>query len=97
MDDEKMSKYNEKRKEILSEYRNKKIKSVFLTLLVGTLAIATVWILFFVHLFNIAVTLVLTAVFVMISVIFARIKVVTVNHVRDERLRLFEDSDPKFY
>ena len=92
-----MSKYNEKRKEILSEYRNKKIKSVFLTLLVGTLAIATVWILFFVHLFNIAVTLVLTAVFVMISVIFARIKVVTVNHVRDERLRLFEDSDPKFY
>ena len=97
MESEKFEKYNAKRKEILIKYKKQKFKSVFLTLSLGAVAIALTWILHMVSFINVAVALVLTAVFVMMSVIFARMRAVTVNHVRDKELQLFEDNDPTFY
>lgn len=97
MDDSRFEKYNAKRKEIIKQYNSKKLKEVLLTMVTGAAVVALAWILCVVSFINIAVCLVLTAVAVMITVIFARIRVVTVNHIRDEKLRLFEDDDPTFY
>ena len=97
MENEKFQKYTAKRNELLKKYKNEKIKAIFSTLGIGVAAIAVFWVLYALSIFNVAVTLVLTAVFVMITVIFTRIRVVTINHTRDEKLRLFEDNDPTFY
>ncbi len=97
MNNEEFAKYNQKRNELLRKYKIEKLKAVFLIFAIGLLELAITWGLFAVKFINIAVALVLTAVLVMLTVILARIRAVTVNHTRDEKLRLFEDSDPTFY
>ena len=97
MEQDKFEQYNLKRNELLKKYKAEKIRQVLKTLGIFALAIVIAWVLHFLKIFNIAVSLVLTAVFVMMGVIFARIRAVTVDHTRDEKLRLFEDSDPTFY
>ena len=97
MNEEKFAKYNEKREELISKYKKQKLKTFAIIMLVGIGLIGLCWGLFFLDFFNEAVTLVLTAVFVMITIIFARIRIVTIDHIRDEKLRLFEDNDPTFY
>ena len=46
---------------------------------------------------NIAVTLVLSAMIIMVTVIFARIRVVTINYTMSSRLRLYEQEEPQFH
>ena len=97
MNEEKFAKYNAKREELIAKYKKQKVKAVIITMLIGIGLVGVCWGLFFLDIFNEAVTLVLTAVFVMITIILTRMRAVTIDHIRDEKLRLFEDNDPTFY
>lgn len=95
MNNEELSKYNEGRKKIIKEYRNKKLLNVTIIFAVAAILITLIWLLSFT--LNIAVTLVLTAMVIMITVIFARIRVVTLNHTAQTRLRFYEQNEPVFH
>ena len=96
MNDERFNEYNLKRNELIKKYKMQKIKNIFLVLGIGAAIVALIITLFLLTLINEAVAIVLSAVVVMITIIFTRIRVVTINHIRDEKLRLFEEDDPTF-
>lgn len=94
MNNDELKKYNEGRQKIIKEYRKKKLINVTLIFTAAIAAIALIWLLFS---RNIAVTLVLTAMTVMITIIFARIRIVTLNHTAQTRLRFHEQNEPIFH
>ena len=89
MKSEKLEKYNQKRQSLIAAYRKKK--------LINLLAILLVTVALLQDVLNIAVTLVLGAMIVMITVIFARIRAVTINHTLQSQLRLYEQEEPDFH
>ena len=97
MDNEKYEKYNSRRNAIIKEYKSKKLKATLSVLLIGASALVFVILMGLLKLFNIAVVLVLCAVIVMLTVIIARMRAVTIQHTADNKLVLLEDSDPNFY
>ncbi len=95
MNDQNYEKYNHKRKQIKTEYGKKKLVNVFVIL--GTAAIAVILIALLTGIvFNIAVTLVLSVMIIMIAIIFTRIRVVTINHIMQQRLLALENEDVRF-
>lgn len=95
MNDKNFEKYNTKRNEIIAKYKKQKLTNVFSVLGIGAALILIVFLLR--DILNIAVTLVLIAVIAMITIIFARIRYVSVNYVMEQKLRDFENEDPTFY
>ena len=95
MNDRNFEKYNTKRNEIIAKYKKQKLTNVFSVLGIGAALILIVFLLK--DILNIAVTLVLIAVIAMITIIFARIRYVSVNYVMEQKLRDFENEDPTFY
>lgn len=95
MGSDRAEKYNRKRQEMIAAYRKKKLVSTFSILLAGVALLVLVAALK--NVLNIAVSLVLSAMIVMITVIFARIRIVTVNHIMESQLRLLEQEEPEFH
>lgn len=95
MKSEKLEKYNQKRQSLIAAYRKKKL--INLLAIFGAGAVLLVTVAFLQDVLNIAVTLVLGAMIVMITVIFARIRAVTINHTLQSQLRLYEQEEPDFH
>lgn len=95
MGNDRAEKYNRKRQEMIAAYRKKKLVSTFSILLAGVALLVLVAALK--NVLNIAVSLVLSAMIIMITVIFARIRIVTVNHIMESQLRLLEQEEPEFH
>lgn len=95
MGNDRAEKYNRKRRELIAAYRKKKLVSTVSILLAGAALLVLVAILK--NVLNIAVSLVLSAMIIMITVIFARIRIVTVNHIMESQLRLLEQEEPEFH
>lgn len=95
MGSDRAEKYNRKRKEMIALYRKKKLVSTVAILLAGAALLVLVAALK--NVLNIAVSLVLSAMIIMITVIFARIRIVTVNHIMESQLRLLEQEEPEFH
>lgn len=95
MGNDRAEKYNRKRQEMIALYRKKKLVSTFSILLAGAALLVLVAALK--NVLNIAVSLVLSAMIIMITVIFARIRIVTVNHIMESQLRLLEQEEPEFH
>lgn len=95
MKNEQLEKYNKKRNDLIAFYRKKKLLNVLITLAVGLVLLITVILLR--NVLNIAVTLVLSVMIIMITVIFTRIRVVTINHMLQSRLQLYEQEEPEFH
>lgn len=95
MGNDRAEKYNRKRQEMIALYRKKKLVSTFSILLAGAALLVLVAVLK--NVLNIAVSLVLSAMIVMITVIFTRIRIVTVNHIMESQLRLLEQEEPEFH
>ncbi len=95
MKSEKLEKYNQKRRALIALYRKKKLINLLLIFGAGAALLVTVVLLQGV--LNIAVTLVLSAMIIMITVIFARIRAVTINHTLQSHLRLYEQEEPEFH
>ncbi len=92
MDDKAYAKYNEKRNAIIAEYRKKKMKNVGLVLGIGFGIAIVCFLVGWFGLKNIPVTAVITLVAALFSILYARIRVVTINHARQQKLMEFEDS-----
>lgn len=95
MKSEKLEKYNQKRRELIALYRKK--KRINLLAIFGAGAALLVTVVLLQGVLNIAVTLVLSAMIIMITVIFARIRTVTINHTLQSQLRLYEQEEPDFH
>ena len=93
MKSEKLEKYNQKRQSLIAAYRKKKLINLLAIFGAGAVLLVTVALLQ--DVLNIAVTLVLGAMIVMITVIFARIR--AVNHTLQSQLRLYEQEEPDFH
>ena len=92
LDDKTYAKYTEKRNAIIAEFRLKKLKNVGLVLGIGLgIAIVCVLVGWFV-LESIPVTVILPLAVVLFSILYARIRVVTINHAKQQKLMEFEDS-----
>lgn len=91
MNEKQLEKYNQKRAELIRSYRKKKLTGVALIFGIALAVIAVDVLLSFV-IDNIAVTLVVGAMVVMFSIIYARIRIVTVNHALQQKLRQFEQD-----
>lgn len=95
MKSEKLERYNQKRQSLIAAYRKKKLINLLAIFGAGAVLLVTVALLQ--DVLNIAVTLVLGAMIVMITVIFARIRAVTINHTLQSQLRLYEQEEPDFH
>ena len=92
MDPNSLNAYYQKRKNIIKEYRAKKYKNVLLVLSVGFIAVGLILLVGGVFLKNIPITAVLTLIAVLFTVIYARIRAVTVEHTLQKKLLLFEED-----
>ena len=91
MDNKILEKYTSKRNDLIKRYKSKKLKNIFCILGIALLVIAFDVVLSFV-IDNIAVTLVIGAMVVMFSIIYMRIRVVTINHAMQQKLQQFEQD-----
>lgn len=91
MDKTELEKYNKQREDIIRDCKRKKLINAVSVLGIGAVLVLIVVLLNGV-LFNIAVTLVLSAMIIMISIIFMRIRIVTINHIMQTRLMKFENN-----
>lgn len=85
-------KYNAGRRALVAEYKKKKYLNVLIVLLVGAALFVAVQ-----FIGNIAVRAVLSAMIIMITVIFARVRAVTVEHALQTRLNFYEQEEPDFH
>ena len=91
MDDRTYQKYTEKREKLIKNYKSKKIKNAACILGIACVCIA-LDICFASLINNIAVTLVIGAMLVMFSIIYLRIRLVTINHAMQQKLQQFEQD-----
>ncbi len=91
MDNKMLEKYTQKRKDLIKDYKSKKMKNIFCILGIALLVVGLDVALSFV-IDNIAVTLVIGAMVVMFSIIYMRIRVVTINHAMQQKLQQFEQD-----
>ena len=91
MDEKTLEKYSIKRKELIAYYKNKKLKNIFCILGIALAVIGLDIVMSFV-INNIAVSLIVGAMVVMFAVIYLRIRVVTINHVMQQKLQQFEQD-----
>lgn len=89
---EAFEKYTQERKAILKEYGKKKWKSCLLVFGVGAAIVAAILLVGGMLLKNIPVTAVLALIAGIFTVLYMRIKVVTINHALQKKLHQFEDE-----
>ncbi len=87
-------KYNQQRNRIIKTFRLKKLWQVMLILVVAVVLTVTVNLLS--EFINIAVRLVLSAMFIIFAIIFARIRTVTLEHTKQTKLQFLEQDEPSF-
>ena len=92
MNAEQFEKYTQERKSIIKEYRQKKLKTGLPILGVGIAVLLTILLVGGFALSNIPVTAVLMLIAGIFTIIYLRIKVVTVNHSLQKKLHDFEDQ-----
>ncbi|MBR6793988.1 MAG: hypothetical protein IKM48_06520 [Clostridia bacterium] len=85
-------KYNQERQAIIKEYRGKKMKTCLPILIIGAIVVLAIYLIGGVALSNIPVTAVLMLIAGIFTIIYLRIKVVTVNHALQKKLHDFEDQ-----
>lgn len=85
-------KYNQDRQAIIKEYRKKKLKSCLPILIIGALVVLAIYLIGGFALSNIPVTAVLMLMVGLFTIIYLRIKVVTINHALQKKLHDFEDQ-----
>lgn len=85
-------KYNAGRRAIIAGYRKKKLVNVLAVLLIGAVLLGLCQLIG-----NIGVRAVLSAVIIMITVIFARVRAVTIDHAMQTRLNFYEQEEPEFH
>ncbi len=95
MNNEQYTKYNEGREKIIAKYRKKKLINSFLIMSAAVFAVTVIVLLK--NILNIAITLVLSVMVIMIAIIFMRIRIVTLNHTAQTRLRFYEQNEPTFH
>ena len=92
MNAEQFEKYNEERKKIIKEYRGKKLKAAVPILCVGAAILLILLLVGGFALSNIPVTAVLMLIVGIFTIIYLRIKTVTINHALQKKLHEFEDQ-----
>lgn len=92
MNAEQFEKYTQERKAIIKEYRQKKLKTCLPILAVGIAVVLAILLVGGFALSNIPVTAVLMLITGIFTIIYLRIKVVTVNHALQKKLHEFEDQ-----
>ncbi len=95
MNNNQYEKYNEERNKLLKEFKAQKTKNIVVILAVTLVVLALIVVLGIV-IKNVAVALVVGAIVVIFSVIFLRMRVVTINHSMQNRLRFFEDGFERY-
>ena len=95
MPDDRFEKYNTRRAEISRRYRAKKWTQVLLilggaVLLIVIINLLSAWL-------NIAVRLVSSVLLGLFSIIFARIRTVTLEHAKQQKLEFLEEHEPAFH
>lgn len=88
-------KYNQRRGEIIRAYRLKKLWQVLAIFATAALLIVTTCLLD--EFINIAVRLVVCTMLIIFSIIFARIRIVTIEHAKQTKLQFLEQDEPSFY
>lgn len=86
-----LEKYNKMRSAIVKKYRTQKIKSIAIILSIAIIAVIADVIIYSLG-NNIAIALVVGAMIIMFSIIYMRIRIVTVNHAMQQKLQLFEQD-----
>ena len=95
MQDNRFEQYNAKRAQIIAAYRTKKLLQVLLIL--GAAAVLIVVINLLPSLFNIAVRLVSSVMIGIFAIIFCRIRAVTLEHTKQQKLEFLEEHEPAFH
>lgn len=92
MNNEAYEKYNQKREAILKEFRQKKVKNVFAVLGIGIAALALILILGLLLNRYFAVAAVIAMIVGIFTILYARIRAVTIHHVMQKELLKLEDQ-----
>lgn len=95
MDNNQYEKYNEQRNQIIKEFKAQKTKNIAIILVVAAVVLALVVAIGF-AIDNVAIAIVLGIMVVIFSVIFLRMRVVTINVSMQKRLQFFEDGYEKY-
>ncbi len=95
MENTQYEKYNDERNKLIKEFRTRKIKNIVIILVAMVVVLALIVVLG-IAINNVAVALVLGAIVLIFSIIFLRIRVVTINHSMQNRLRYFEDGFERY-
>ncbi len=85
-------KYNQERQAIIKEYRKKKLKTCLPILAIGIAVVLIIYLVGGFALSNIPVTAVLMLITGIFTIIYLRIKIVTINHALQKKLHDFEDQ-----
>ncbi len=91
MNNEKFENYNQKRNELIKEFKAKKTKSILVVLAISLLAIV-LDIILGILIDNVAISIVLGIVIVIFSVIMLRTRIVISNVSLQNKLRFFEQD-----
>ena len=91
MNNNQYEKYNDERNKLIKEFKAQKTKNVVIILAVTVVVLALIVALGFL-INNVAVALVVGVIVVIFSIIFLRMRVVTINHSMQNKLRYFEDG-----
>ena len=95
MNNNQYDKYNDERNKIIKEFKSRKAKNI-ITIIAITAAVLALIVLLGIVIHNVAVALVIGAIVVIFSVIFLRMRVVTINHSMQNKLRFFEDGFERY-
>ncbi len=93
MTEQAYAEYTQRRKAILKEYGQKKLKSSLIVLGVGGAIVAAILLIGGLVLDNIPVTAILALIAGIFTILYARIRVVTINHTLQKKLHQFEDDE----
>ena len=96
MNDNQYEKYNDQRNQIIKEFRLQKSKNIVIILIAAVLALTLVVALGII-INNVAVAIVIGIIVVIFSIIFLRMRVVTINVSMQKRLQFFEDGFEKYW
>ena len=96
MNDNQYEKYNDERKKIISDFKNQKTKNIAVVLAAAIAVLAVVLAVGIFVMKNVAIAIVIGIIVVIFSVIFLRMRVVTINVSMQKRLQYFEDGYQKY-
>lgn len=95
MNNNQYEKYNEERNKLIKEFNAQKTKNIVVILAV-TVAVLALIVVLGIAINNVAIALVVGAIVVIFSIIFLRMRIVTINHSMQNKLRFFEDGFERY-